>query len=341
MTASSDSLVKTVSKDDIICYCFSVTYEEAEKLFEEKKVESFDRVPIKTSICSARGCRACELNIKEHFFPEELGGNEGLSSRLSAGRRTRDLRSMLSDAKTAIYRWIDLHAPMKQGQFRYGFPVLMSDRIRTYFRLMNISYPEGDLPIADQDLQFSFYDASGNPGSQHQATLRSDRVETYDLAEISDFDASSPELGLGYCWITLVPKSPSFMGTLRGYVEFKTPNHTASLHEHGFSLDEMRFFVYRSKGPKGRYYMLLHNTSLKPAKLQADLSDQMGTILGTSGFELPARGSGIYTLEDFFPRLAAAALTKGRTIRVTSTQPVAPTFLFWDQDSGLITVQHH
>ena len=31
--ASSDTLAKTVSKDDIICYCFSVTYEEAEKLF--------------------------------------------------------------------------------------------------------------------------------------------------------------------------------------------------------------------------------------------------------------------------------------------------------------------
>jgi hypothetical protein len=103
----------------------------------------------------------------------------------------------------------------------------------------------------------------------------------------------------------------------------------------------MRFFVYRSKGPKGRYYMLLHNTSLKPTKLQADLSDQMGNVLVMNSFELPALGSGLYTLDDFFAGLAAADRNKGRVIRVTSTQPVAPTFLFWDQDSGLITVQHH
>jgi len=339
--ASSDTLAKTVSKDDIICYCFSVTYGEAEKLFEEKKVVSFDRVPAKTKMCGADGCRACELNIKEYFFPEELGGGVNRFLRPAAVRPTLDVRSKLSDAKAAIYRWIDSHAPAKRVPVQMGFPVLMSNRIHTHYRFMNLPYPEGDLPIGDQELRFSFYDASGKLQSSHRATLGCGAVESYDVAELSHFDASSRDLQVGYCRITLVPKSPSYYGTLRGYVEFKTPNHTASVHEHDFRLRSMRFFVYRSKGPKGRYLMLLHNTTEKPAKLNADLSDQMGDVLVTSRFELPGLGSGFYTLEDFFPALSAADTSKGRVIGVTSTQPVAPTFLFWDSDSGLITVQHH
>jgi NAD(P)H-nitrite reductase large subunit len=60
-----------ISDEAVLCYCFSVTYGKAMKLFKKKKIKSFDDVAAKTKICN--GCRACELNIKEYFFPEELG----------------------------------------------------------------------------------------------------------------------------------------------------------------------------------------------------------------------------------------------------------------------------
>jgi hypothetical protein len=103
----------------------------------------------------------------------------------------------------------------------------------------------------------------------------------------------------------------------------------------------MRFFIYRSKGVKGRYYVLLHNNSLKPVAIHADLSNSAGDILTAADFGLPGLGSGLFSIEDIFPALTAADAHMGRVLHMTTTQPVSPTALFWDSDSGLITAQHH
>lgn len=340
MGVSSETAPRAVLPDDIICYCFSITYEEAERLFAQKNIVRFDQVPVKTKMCSAQGCRACELNLKEHFFPEELGGDGTPSEHARAKSARRDVRSLLSDAKAALYRWIDSRVPVKRVPIRVGLPVLISNRIRTYYRIMNLPYPEGNLPIAEQDLHFAFYDAGGRFQSAHRITLGCGRIETFDVAEISRFDPSSPALQVGFCRLTLIPKAISCFGTLRGYIEFKTPRHAATVHEHDFRLRSIRFFVFRSKLPKGRYYMRLHNTAGKLAKVNVALNDRAGNVLARGGVELSPLATGFYTLEDFFPELPAADASRGCLIRVTSTQPLAPTFLFWDPDSGLITAQH-
>jgi hypothetical protein len=336
MSAAPAAAPTTVSKDDITCYCFSITYDECEKLFAKKRVTSYDQIPIKTIVAS-------ELLIKEHFFPAELGAAESASttSNTPATAPATNVGSFLANAKAAVYHWMDSHAPVKNMPFRTGFPVLVSNRIRTYYRLMNLPYPIGNLSVTDQELNFSFQDASGKIRSRHRSALGRGQVKTFDLAEISGFDASSSDLQVGYCSLTLVPKSASYFGTMRGYIEFKTPNHTASVHQSNFRMNRMRFFAYGSNGLEGHYRVLLHNHNPKRAKLDAYLCDRWGGVVTAGKFRLPGWETGLYAPKDFFPGLSAADAERGCLIRVKSTQPIASNFFIWDPDSGMITVQHH
>ncbi len=63
-------LQEDVSDDEMVCYCHSITFQEAMKLLKEGNVKSFGDVSEKTIMCT--NCGACELEIKEYFFPEEL-----------------------------------------------------------------------------------------------------------------------------------------------------------------------------------------------------------------------------------------------------------------------------
>ncbi|MDP6087507.1 MAG: hypothetical protein QGF68_15885, partial [Nitrospinota bacterium] len=315
--------------------------DECQKLFEKKRVTSYDQVDVKTIVAGGLGCRACELNIKENFFPEELDESRSPNFPLSRKRPGIDMRSIITDTKAAAYKWIDSHAPSKQRTFLEGFPFLVSNRIRTHFRIMNVPYPVGDLPIADQNIDFKLYSAGGNLLAERWFELACGQVHTYDLAELSGFDPSSTELQFGYCLVKLTPKALCYYGSMRGYFEFRTPNHAASVHVANFRMKSMRFFLYRSKVAKGRHYIVLHNHGAKQASLDAYLCDLKGNVITAGMFELPGLGTGMYSLEDMFPRLPTADAERGGLIQVKSTESTASFSLFWDSDSGQIAVNHH
>ena len=250
------------------------------------------------------------------------------------------LRAILSGSKSAFYQWVDSHSPKVSRLIQGGFPILISNQLRTQFRIMNLAHPAGPLPICDHEIDRSFYDERGAPKSEHQTVLHCGDFLTIDIAAISSYNASSKVLQVGYCLSTITPKGPGCYGSLRGYCQLRTPQRAASFHEHPYKSEAMGFFVSQWHRRKNQSYMFFHNVSWVPGKLSVQVCDRAGEPLMESGFKLLPNGSRLMSLKELLPQSLASYPRTPFLIRVKSSKPISSTQIYWDPESGLIPANH-
>ncbi len=250
-------------------------------------------------------------------------------------------RQFLRSKGSAFFRWVDKHSPLIHRSFRHGFPILISSQIRTYFRIMNVSYPDAALPIAEQDVCFSFYESTGKFQCEHQALLGPEETKTFDIAEISGFDSGSEDLQVGYCMYTLRPKAEVYYGSLRGYAQFETSRFVASVHEHTYRIQNMRFFISSRDNLKDMAYLFLHNCYSINAKIKITLCDRPGDPISQRTLKLQSRGSQLHAVKELFPDHLSSPGSEAGLMHIVSKVPLTPTFIYWDRKTGMISAQHH